>query len=125
MGIPLPVTWTELDAEAKRERVLDAAGELFSREGLGAPMPAVAAAAGVGVGSLYRHFADRDDLAGALVLRRLAEVRELVEASPVTADAWADLTAMLWGIIDSSGGCDDLTAEAIALTSERPDVIEA
>ena len=52
-----PVTrdraWSLLDPQAKRERLLRAAGEVFARQGIDAPMPAVAVAAGAGVGSIY------------------------------------------------------------------------
>jgi AcrR family transcriptional regulator len=125
MVIPPQAAWAELDAAAKRERLLDAARDLFARDGLAAPMPAVAAAAGAGVGSVYRQFADKDDLVSALVLQRLAEVHEEIEAAGPGPDAWADFTAMLWRVIETGDGCDDLMAEAIAATSEYPEVVES
>jgi AcrR family transcriptional regulator len=57
------------DAAANRERVLDAATDLVRREGEKVPMADIARAAGVGVGTLYRHFATREELLGALVHR--------------------------------------------------------
>jgi len=57
------------DAAANRERVLDAATELVRREGEKVPMAEIARHAGVGVGTVYRHFATREDLLGALVHR--------------------------------------------------------
>ena len=49
-----------------RARVLDAARELFGRDGLDAQMDDIAATAGVGVGTVYRHFATKEALvAGA------------------------------------------------------------
>lgn len=57
------------DAAANRERVLDAATELVRREGEKVPMARIAEHAGVGVGTLYRHFPRREDLLGALVHR--------------------------------------------------------
>jgi AcrR family transcriptional regulator len=57
------------DAAANRERVLDAATELVRRDGEKVPMAHIAARAGVGVGTVYRHFATREDLLGALVHR--------------------------------------------------------
>ena len=53
---------SDRDARANRERLLDAAGEVFAEQGVVAPMSVVAHRAGVGVGTLYRHFADRDAL---------------------------------------------------------------
>jgi AcrR family transcriptional regulator len=49
--------------------VLDAATELVRRDGEKVPMAHIAARAGVGVGTVYRHFATREDLLGALVHR--------------------------------------------------------
>jgi len=57
------------DAAANRERVLDAATELVRREGEKVPMADIAHRAGVGVGTVYRHFPTREDLLGALVHR--------------------------------------------------------
>jgi AcrR family transcriptional regulator len=57
------------DALRNRERVLDAATELVRRDGEKVPMAAIAEHAGVGVGTVYRHFATREDLLGALVHR--------------------------------------------------------
>jgi AcrR family transcriptional regulator len=125
MVIPPLLAWSELSALDKRERLLEAARELFNREGLDAPMPAVAAAAGAGVGSVYRQFADKDDLIAALVTQRLTEVQELIEAPAPGPDGWADFTAMLWRVIDSADGCDELMTEAIAATSARADVSQA
>lgn len=125
MVIPHQPTWAELSPDAKRERLLEAARGVFSRDGLDASMPAVAAAAGAGVGSVYRQFADKDDLVAALVLQRLAEFLGQLEAAAPTADAWADFTEMIRLGIESKDGCDDLMTEAIAATSDRPDVSAA
>jgi AcrR family transcriptional regulator len=57
------------DALRNRERVLEAATELVRREGESVPMAAIAARAGVGVGTVYRHFATREELLGELVYR--------------------------------------------------------
>jgi AcrR family transcriptional regulator len=57
------------DALRNRERVLDAATELVRREGEKVPIAHIAEHAGVGVGTVYRHFATRGDLLGALVYR--------------------------------------------------------
>jgi AcrR family transcriptional regulator len=57
------------DALRNRERVLDAATELVRRDGEKVPMAAIAEHAGVGVGTLYRHFPTREELLGALVHR--------------------------------------------------------
>src|SRR3954470_601214 len=57
------------DAAVNRERVLDAATELVRRDGEKVPMADIARHAGVGVGTVYRHFPSREHLLGALVHR--------------------------------------------------------
>jgi AcrR family transcriptional regulator len=60
---------TRKDALENRDRVLDAATELVRSEGEKVPMAKIAERAGVGVGTVYRHFATREALLGALVHR--------------------------------------------------------
>jgi AcrR family transcriptional regulator len=55
------------DAQRNRQRVLDAAVEVFDAEGLGAQMEAVAHRAGVGVGTVYRHFPTKEELVRAVI----------------------------------------------------------
>jgi AcrR family transcriptional regulator len=54
------------DAVANRARIVAAATEVLRAEGLGVDMRRIAAASGVGVGTLYRHFPTRDDLVRAV-----------------------------------------------------------
>jgi AcrR family transcriptional regulator len=60
---------TRKDALQNRDRVLDAATALVRSDGEKVPMAKIAEHAGVGVGTVYRHFATREDLLGALVHR--------------------------------------------------------
>jgi AcrR family transcriptional regulator len=60
---------TRKDALHNRDRVLDAATDLVRSEGEKVPMARIAERAGVGVGTVYRHFATREELLGALVHR--------------------------------------------------------
>lgn len=62
------------DAKRNRERILSAAEEVFSSEGIGAPIDCVAERAGVGVGTIYRHFPDKERLLEAILVARLGEV---------------------------------------------------
>src|SRR5580692_9063657 len=88
--------WSDLSAEDKRARLLTAAGEVFAREGLDAPMPAIAAAAGAGVGSVYRQFPSKRDLLAALVVERLSEMEADVDAALASTDGpWPALTGVL------------------------------
>ncbi|MFI6894904.1 TetR/AcrR family transcriptional regulator [Streptomyces sp. NPDC050256] len=72
------------DAARNRQAVLAAADALFARgeSPEGVTLAAVAAAAGVGKGTLFRAFGDRPGLLRALYEARLEPVREAVEAGP-------------------------------------------
>ena len=117
--------WSELDAAGKRATLLRAAGEVFARQGLDAPMPAVAAAAGAGVGSVYRQFPSKRELLAALVIERLQEVRHDADAALANpAGPWAALTALLRTYAERQAS-DDVLAEAMACLSADPEVERA
>ena len=64
------------DAAKNRERILEAAEATFTAEGVSAPIDAVAQRAGVGVGTVYRHFPTKEALFEAIVTARLDELCE-------------------------------------------------
>lgn len=70
----MPADRTPLRADARRNRqaVIEAADVLFQARGLAVGMDDIAAAAGVGVGTLYRHFPTKEALFSAVVLHQLA-----------------------------------------------------
>ncbi|SYZ33579.1 TetR/AcrR family transcriptional regulator [Propionibacterium australiense] len=55
------------DALRNRELLVNAARQAFASDGLDASMDAIAKAAGVGVGTLYRHFPTKEDLVAAVI----------------------------------------------------------
>ena len=67
------------DAELNLERILDAARDLFAEAGYEASMEQIAARAGVGVGTLYRRFPNKEDLLGAVNTAATERVRQLAE----------------------------------------------
>jgi AcrR family transcriptional regulator len=69
------------DAQRNRAQIIDAARTLFVRVGADAPMEQIARAAGVGVGTLYRRFPDRDELIRAVLLDNYARLVELARAA--------------------------------------------
>jgi AcrR family transcriptional regulator len=78
------------DAVRNHERVLEAAKIVFSAGGPEASLEAVARRAGVGIGTLYRHFPTREALFEAVYRREVQQLGELAEAlksepSPVDA----------------------------------------
>jgi AcrR family transcriptional regulator len=67
------------DAVRNRERVLEAAKAVFSAGGADASLEAVARAAGVGIGTLYRHFPTREALFEAVYRREVQQLADLAE----------------------------------------------
>jgi AcrR family transcriptional regulator len=67
------------DAQRNRERVLEAAKAVFSAGGAEASLEAVARQAGVGIGTLYRHFPTREALYEAVYRREVQQLGELAE----------------------------------------------
>jgi len=119
------VRWAALDAAGKRERLLSAASEVFATEGLRASMPAIAAAAGAGVASLYRQFPSKQELMAALVARRLDQIaEEAVAAAASEGDRWGALVAMLWKTVERQS-YDDFLGEARVAVGSHPDVERA
>lgn len=78
-----PPTTTPLRADARRNRdqILDAAARAFVEVGPDVPMDEIARRAGVGVGTLYRRFADRESLVVAVVRNSLDALRERVRTA--------------------------------------------
>jgi AcrR family transcriptional regulator len=74
------------DAVRNRERVLEAAKIVFSAGGPDASLEAVAKRAGVGIGTLYRHFPTREDLFEAVYRREVQQLTELAEQLKSEAD---------------------------------------
>ena len=76
------------DARRNRERILAAAREQFADHGLDVHMEQIARGAGVGVGTVYRHFPAKEDLLQALADERFARFAELARAGLEDADPW-------------------------------------
>lgn len=69
------------DARQNRDRIVTAGRELILELGADAPLDQIAARAGVGNATLYRHFATREDLVRRVVLDDMSRVREEVAAA--------------------------------------------
>jgi AcrR family transcriptional regulator len=74
-----PTRKPRVDAVRNRERVLEAAKKVFSAGGPDASLEAVAREAGVGIGTLYRHFPTREALFEAVYRREVQQLADLAE----------------------------------------------
>jgi AcrR family transcriptional regulator len=99
------------DALRNRGRILEAAEVVFAAEGIEAPVDVIAEKAGVGVGTLYRHFPTKEKLCEAILIDRL---RLLTEDARAQADA-ADPAAAFFGFLE----------HFVALGASKRDLIAA
>ncbi|MCX5554430.1 TetR/AcrR family transcriptional regulator [Streptomyces sp. NBC_00038] len=83
------------DRERNRRKLLVAAREVFREHGLKATLDDVAHHAGLGVGTAYRHFANKQALIDELVDDMFARVEEATREGAEDADAWRGLTVSL------------------------------
>jgi AcrR family transcriptional regulator len=94
-GIDDPTRPLRADAQRNYERLITAAHIVFARQGGGASMEAVAKEAGVGVGTLYRHFPKRIDIVEAVYREDVDELVGSAEASVENMEPWPALVAWL------------------------------
>src|SRR5580658_9490937 len=71
-GCDGPTRPQRADAQRNRARVLEAAEVVFAAEGLNVPVDVIAEKAGVGVGTLYRHFPTKEKLFEAIIVERIS-----------------------------------------------------
>jgi AcrR family transcriptional regulator len=92
---PMGTARMRADARRNRESILAAAREVFSKYGMEAQMDEIARRAGVGVGTLYRHFPTKDELVGELIDIKLrdfaARARAKFEVDERPWESFADL----------------------------------
>jgi AcrR family transcriptional regulator len=83
------------DAELNRQRILEAARELFAERGLGVTLNDIAHHAGVGVGTVYRRFPDKAQLIDELFEQRVEELVALMDVAVADPDPWHGLIGFL------------------------------
>ncbi|WP_166999431.1 TetR/AcrR family transcriptional regulator [Paramicrobacterium fandaimingii] len=87
------------DAERNRRRVVDAASLVFAEHGSAATLNDVARAAGVGVGTVYRKFADKDAVLDALFDQKIDALVDLAEHTLTLSDPGAAIRDLLLGVM--------------------------
>src|SRR6185437_7478211 len=83
------------DAERNRRRILAAAAQVFTERGLDATLDEVARAAGVGVGTVYRRFPDKESLVSELFRDRIDALVTVAEQACALADPWEGVVTFL------------------------------
>ncbi|MCP3380696.1 MULTISPECIES: TetR/AcrR family transcriptional regulator [unclassified Bradyrhizobium] len=112
------------DAVRNRERVLEAAKLVFNAGGPEASLEAVAKRAGVGIGTLYRHFPTREDLFEAVYRREVEQLSELAEQLKNAKDPVDALRRWLGSTVEFVATKKGMSA-ALALTFQSSSELAA
>ena len=118
------------DAARNRARVLEVAYETFAAEGLAVPIDEIARRAGVGAGTVYRHFPTKEDLFRAVIADRINRIVDDGRALLASGDPGEALFTFLrsmvlqWGATNR-GLADALAGFGINIEDAVPDVEEA
>lgn len=88
------------DAQRNRDRIVAAARELFAERGMEVTLNEIAHYAGVGVGTVYRRFPDKDVLVEEVLQARFGEVADLMHRAAADPDPWRGLTGFLYGSLE-------------------------
>jgi AcrR family transcriptional regulator len=83
------------DAERNRQRIVEAAQAVFAERGLEATLDDIADRAGVGVGTVYRRYPNKDVLIDELFEELFEEIVAAAEAALADRDPWLGLVAFL------------------------------
>jgi AcrR family transcriptional regulator len=92
------------DAKRNYERLVTAARVVFAQEGGGASMEAIAKEAGVGIGTLYRHFPRRIDVVEAVYREDVDELTTVAESVTAIMEPWPALVAWLEAFVRYASG---------------------
>ncbi|MEC3979470.1 TetR/AcrR family transcriptional regulator [Amycolatopsis sp. H20-H5] len=117
-----PETTLRADARRNREQIIAAARVIFVEQGAEVPMEEIARAAGVGVGTLYRRFPDRDALIRAVAVdnfdRVLVDAKAAADEEPTS---WAALVRLIHQSVELQLSVQLAMVSARALTILKED----
>jgi AcrR family transcriptional regulator len=108
---------TRSDAVRNRAALLAAARAVIREQGLAAQMDDIAARAGLGVGTLYRHFPTKDALLEMLALEHWQRLLDEARAALRETDPWEGFAAFLWRLADWEA--EDRAIADIVLDGQR------
>lgn len=103
---PAPSKPLRSDARRNREAIVQAARALVAEHGAEAQVQDVARKAGVGVGTVYRHFPTKDALMGELMSQCMLENAQISRAAAELDDPWDAFATLV------RNGCESMAADA-------------
>ena len=110
------------DARRNRERLVEAAREVFEEQGAGASMEAIAKKAGVGVGTLYRHFPNRIDVVEAVYETDVQVLADAAQRAVAELDPWPALEAFFDAFLRYARTKQVLLGELQVAFEKNPDL---
>jgi len=116
-----PAEQLRADARQNRARLISAATEAFAEKGADAPLEDIARRAGVGIGTLYRHFPGRLDLQAAVFrtqVRTVCEQGDALLATDAPQQAFAAWVRVLAGYLVTKRGLSRALIDAVGVESE-------
>ena len=116
-----PAEQLRADARQNRARLITAATEAFAARGADAPMEDIARRAGVGIGTLYRHFPSRLDLQAAVFRTQVRDICDQGEALTQTdspGPAFAAWARALTAYLVTKRGLSRTLIDAVGVESE-------
>jgi len=120
-GLARPPEQLRADARQNHARLISAATEVFAEKGADAPLEDIARRAGVGIGTLYRHFPSRLDLQAAVFrtqVRTVCEQGDALTASDSPGPAFAAWARTLTGYLVTKRGLSRALIDAVGVESE-------
>jgi AcrR family transcriptional regulator len=119
---PRPAEQLRADARQNHARLISAATAAFAERGADAPLEDIARRAGVGIGTLYRHFPTRTDLQAAVFRSQVIAVCDrgdaLLTEQTAPGEAFAAWMRNLAGYLVTKRGLSHALIEAIGIESE-------
>jgi AcrR family transcriptional regulator len=91
------------DARRNRSRLLEAAEAVFTTDGLSTPVEEIARRAGVGIGTVYRHFPTKEALLEAILVRRFDQLAAAAAALSSSDDPGAAFFALFARMVEDAG----------------------
>jgi AcrR family transcriptional regulator len=113
------------DAQRNRARILHAAENVFAVEGIDVPVDLIAEKAGVGVGTLYRHFPTKEKLCEAVLLDRLLALTVDARALADAGDPKAAFYGFLTHFVEEGAAKRDLIVAVMGAGVEHDEYAEA
>jgi len=110
------------DARRNYDLLVASAREVFAREGGGASMEAIARLAGVGVGTLYRHFPKRIDIVEAVYRTDVDTLVQTAEQAAADLEPWPAVVAFLEAFVRYAQGKRTFLNELREAFDKNPDL---